>query len=223
LNAFSLSETGSLQSALERTGQAVDATYMSTTKLLQEMEQGWTEPLHEYAQFASIIKKLLAYRHQKHVQYEMTQDSLDSKKAILEDFERDEAEARRLETALDRGRNANASADRIDEVDEDGEGVGTSGFAAAAARSRARSAPSTPVASTQPARSRRTSYGFLSALSYSLHGIMDVDPEAARRNNISKTRDAMGQVSIKDPISHCYRAKKESNSSKMHCMPRPRI
>lgn len=34
LNGFSLNETGSLSGAIEKTGQAVDATYMSTTKLV---------------------------------------------------------------------------------------------------------------------------------------------------------------------------------------------
>ena len=34
LNGFSLNEIGPLSSAIEKTGQAVDATYMSTTKLV---------------------------------------------------------------------------------------------------------------------------------------------------------------------------------------------
>jgi hypothetical protein len=34
LNGFSLNETGPLASALEKTGQAVDATYMSTARLV---------------------------------------------------------------------------------------------------------------------------------------------------------------------------------------------
>jgi hypothetical protein len=35
LNGFSLNETGALSGAIEKTGQAVDATYMSTTKLVR--------------------------------------------------------------------------------------------------------------------------------------------------------------------------------------------
>ena len=34
LNGFSLNETGQLSTAIEKTGQAVDATYMSTTQLV---------------------------------------------------------------------------------------------------------------------------------------------------------------------------------------------
>ena len=62
---------------------------------LQELEQNWAEPLHEYSQFAAIIKKLLVYRHQKHVQYEMTKYALEAKREALDDLERSEAEAQR--------------------------------------------------------------------------------------------------------------------------------
>lgn len=36
--------------------------------------------------------------------------------------------------------------------------------------------------------------GLLSALSYTLHGMMDADPESARRSGISKTRENISQV-----------------------------
>lgn len=38
LNGFSLNETGQLSTAVEKTGQAVDATYMSTTTLVSAFE-----------------------------------------------------------------------------------------------------------------------------------------------------------------------------------------
>jgi len=36
--------------------------------------------------------------------------------------------------------------------------------------------------------------GLLSALSYTLHGMMDADPESARRSGISKTRENISQL-----------------------------
>lgn len=36
LNGFSLNEQGPLSGALEKTGQAIDATYVSTTKMVRE-------------------------------------------------------------------------------------------------------------------------------------------------------------------------------------------
>lgn len=180
LNGFSLNESGALASAIEKTGQAVDATYMSTTRLLQELEQNWAEPLHEYTQFASIIKKLLVYRHQKHVQYEMTKDTLENKRELLEEYEKSEREAKRLEEALARGR---VDFSPRPEGQEENEGP-----------DEPASAYLPPHPEPNPYRRRAPGMGFLNALSYTLHGMMDVDPETARRNGISKTRETISQL-----------------------------
>ena len=159
---------------------------------LQEWEQSWTEPLHEYSQFADIIKRLLTYRHQKHVQYEMTKYALESKREQLEDLERSEAEAQRLQTALSGApRPASGTIRRSagksvlsGEVDEEDESASVP------------SAPAPSVYSNQPFQPRRkqSNMGLLGALSYSLHGLMDVDPETARRNQLSKTKESISQV-----------------------------
>ncbi|KDQ19082.1 hypothetical protein BOTBODRAFT_102975 [Botryobasidium botryosum FD-172 SS1] len=209
LNGFSLSEEGTLAGAIEKTGQAVDATYISTMQLLQDLEQSWTEPLHEYSQFALIIKKLLAYRHQRHAQYEITQDALESKKVHLEELERQEAEARRLEEALATGTSRLGSV--YGRFDADGQSsaplpgsTSTDGLSSsqspqgestgATPTPRPTSFPSTSASASTHRRRASTGTGLLSALSYSLQGIMDVDPSTARRNNISKTRDAIAQL-----------------------------
>ncbi|TRM65203.1 hypothetical protein BD626DRAFT_488020 [Schizophyllum amplum] len=203
LNGFSLNESATLSPAIEKVGQAADATYMSTTKLVQEMEQDWAEPLHEYAQFAGIIKKLLAYRHQKHVQYEMTQDALEAKREQLEDLDKSEREARRLEEALKRGRSSGTSVrspSRSAEGSQQDE-AGAEDPAGEAAQHPP--PPQDPTASYLPPhpgpnpaarRSRAPGMGLLSALSYTLHGMMDVDPETARRNSITKTRENISQL-----------------------------
>ncbi|KAG5652043.1 hypothetical protein H0H81_006493 [Sphagnurus paluster] len=191
LNGFSLNENGALSGAIEKTGQAADATYMSTSKLLQELEQNWAEPLHEYSQFASIIKKLLAYRHQKHVQYEMTQDALQTKREQLEDLEKSEREARRLEEALSRGRvngaqpplrSPPAKGGELPEEADNHEQHSASSYL-----------PPHPGPNPARRRSKPPGMGFLNALSYTLHGMMDVDPESARRNSITKTRETISQ------------------------------
>jgi len=188
LNGFSLHESGDLSGAIEKTGQAVDATYVSTTKLLQELEQNWAEPLHEYTQFASIIKKLLAYRHQKNVQYEMTQDALDSKREQLEELEKSEREARRLEQALGRGRvNSEPSGTSPPLDDQGGENTPRQ-------PQESQSAYLPPHPGPNPARRRAPGMGLLNAISYTLHGMMDVDPETARRNGITKTRESISQL-----------------------------
>ena len=193
---------------MEKTGQAVDASYMSTTRLvrafhfaspftlvllltssqLQELEQNFSEPLHEYTQFASIIKKLLAYRHQKHVQYEMTQDALEGKREMLEEYEKSENEAKRLDEALARGRvnglsNPQPEGQSSENPDEPG------------------SVYLPPHPGPSPYKKRAPGMGFLNALSFTLHGMMDVDPETARRNGIGKTRETISQVRISDSLT----------------------
>jgi sorting nexin-41/42 len=185
LNGFSLNENSALASAIEKTGQATDATYLSTTKLLQELEQKWQEPMSEYSQFASIIKKLLAYRHQKHVQLEMTQDSLDARREQLEDLEKHEREAARLEEALGRGRRPTQTSGSDDNGEaEDQEQT----------RQQSKSAILPPHPGPNPVKRRAPGMGLISALSYTLHGMIDADPEAARRSSISKNRETISQV-----------------------------
>ncbi|KAF8271595.1 hypothetical protein EI94DRAFT_1720139 [Lactarius quietus] len=176
-NGFSLNESGELATAIEKTGQAVDATYVTTTRLLQDLEQNWQEPLHEYSQFASIIKKLLAYRHQKHVQLEMTQDGLEARREALTELEKSEREAKRLEDALQRGR-------AHDNVKDDSAGVEEEG----------NEQPDDPASvflpphpGPSPVKRRAPGMGLLSALSYTLHGMMDADPE----ETISQLEDAL--------------------------------
>lgn len=164
----------------------------------------------------------------KHAQVEMIFDSLENKKLTLESLIRIEAEAKRLEEAMNSGRqssyNNNSSSydnaesnpysqgyddennqdrqetsepDEISssvltsehpEVDPDADNpyatVYPTGAGAAALR-----------ASRQ--RSKRWSgpTKIFSAVSHTLHGIIDVDPEATRRNQIGKTKDAVVQVS----------------------------
>ena len=202
LNGFSLNEQqGHLSAALEKTGQANDATYVSTTKLVQDLEQNWVEPIHEYSQFASIIKKLLAYRHQKHVQYEMTQDALLSKREQLEELEKSEREARRLEEALGRGRVQRSSSlpGRAASGDDEGENEEEQGEEQD--RHTQQSLPSLPPhPGPSTVRRRAPGMGFLSALSYTLSGMMDSDPETARRNTISRNRETISQVTSRQEV-----------------------
>lgn len=77
LNGFGLLESNTnpeLAAAIEKTGQAIDSTYLNTASMLQDWEQSFTEPLSEYSQFSSIIKHLLKYRHNKHLQFEMANE-----------------------------------------------------------------------------------------------------------------------------------------------------
>jgi sorting nexin-41/42 len=173
---------------------------------MQELEQNWQEPLHEYSQFASIIKKLLVYRHQKHVQLEMTQDALEARREQLMEYEKSEREAQRLEEALGRGRVTSTShstspssfsepGSPFSALDnpENSEAENAEGEQDSEAENPT-SAYVPPHPGPNPSRRRVPGMGLLNALSYTLHGMMDSDPESARRNGISKTRENISQV-----------------------------
>lgn len=212
------------------------------TRQVQELQHTWTEPLHEYAQFSEIIKRLLQYRHQKHAQYEQTQDALDTKRETLEELEKNEAEARRLQEALTaagvpsalsrstsngvapRSPPTNANRNRsnsepmpVPEAEHatggvspgfsspervDGDGVSDDEENEYTPRepdyrvshSIPERLPPAPVSTSR--RNKGLGSGLITALSHSIHGMMDVDPEAARRSNISKTKDSISQVCI---------------------------
>lgn len=133
---------------------------------------------------------MLAYRHQKHVQYEMTQDALESKREQLEDLEKSEREAKRLEEALGRGKQNGAASLASPTSDIEGE------------ETREPVSPSAPYLPPHPGpnptrrRVKAPGMGLLNALSYTLHGMMDVDPETVRRNGITKTRENISQVCL---------------------------
>ena len=211
-NGFSLNERGSeeqqghLSAALEKTGQANDITSASTTKLIQDLEQNWVEPVYEYSQFAGIIKKLLVYRHQKHVQYEMTQDALVAKREQLEELEKSEREARRLEEALGKGRVQRSSSLPGRASSEDGErdrdGTEEEEEQEHPTQQSLPSLPPHPGPSSS--RRRAPGMGLLSALSYTFSGMIDADPETARRNAISRNKETTSQVMARQMPLHTF-------------------
>lgn len=107
----------------------------------------------------------------------MARDTLDTKRLVLDDLERSESEAQRLESALSRVRQL----DQRRQVENDDAPthhvIGSSG----------------PALIT-PLR-KPTSTGFLGALRHSLNGLAEVDPESSRRNSIGKHKDYIANVS----------------------------
>ncbi|KAG0226006.1 Sorting nexin, cytoplasm-to-vacuole targeting pathway/endosomal sorting [Actinomortierella wolfii] len=239
LNGFSLSESDCvpLSNAIEKVGQAVDSSFMATTALMQALEVNVNEPLQEYIQYAAIIKSILKFRHMKHIQSETTADQLESKRSSLENLERMENEAKRIEDALKRERTVSGAssgsgvsataapntsthsqehdttADDATEatfVNDEALTQEPDSFAAGEEHESStvnQSNNNNPYAQLPPPSSnpyahlhsstpkrRSTRLNVFSALSHTIHGIMDVDPEATRRNNIGKTRDAIAQL-----------------------------
>ena len=114
----------------------------------------------------------------------MTQDALENKREQLEDLEKSEREARRLEDALGKGRVSGMSSSLVTPQEE----------SEAPELVTSNSLPPHPGPNPARRRTKPPGMGLLNALSYTLHGMMDVDPETARRNGITKTRENISQV-----------------------------
>ena len=201
------------------------------------MEGEFAEPIQEHSQFAHIVKQVLRFRHLKHAQMEMIENSLENKKETLDSLQRMEGEARRLEEAISRERTIGTNAVDIDELnnnssndhdvlenmnsqdetmhDENNEQQQQNGYhhdhqysygndhnGATSPTTQATSpssynTPSNIDASYPPRKATKTwasPVKMINAMGHSIQNIIDVDPEATRRNQIGKTKDAMDVV-----------------------------
>jgi hypothetical protein len=204
-NAFSLSEQSqSLAAAIEKTGQAVDSTYVSTSELSSSLSASFAEPMRESAQFAGVVRAVLKYRILKRIQEDMTKDELEKKRNLLESLERSEAESKRLEQHLSSQRSDNSEPRRSTEADRasidsdfpptHGDGPPPSSHQGApdSPNPNAYSPPSSPHKKT--ASGNFVANKLFGSITHAFRGMADVDPEKTRRDQIGKTRDSLVQL-----------------------------
>jgi hypothetical protein len=147
----------------------------------------------------------------------MTQDALEARRESLGELEKSEREAKRLEEALERGRSRSLAASASvpaasasvpatsvspsptspDAADEIGDDTTADTGGEENEQDTSENPASVflpPHPGPSPVKRRAPGMGLLSALSYTIHGMMDTDPESARRSGISKTRETISQV-----------------------------
>jgi len=226
-NAFSLSEQSqTLAAAIEKTGQAVDNTYIAGVDLSSQLSATFAEPMRESAQFAGVLRSVLRYRVLKRVQEEMTKDELEKKRYLLESLERSEMEAKRIDEYLTKSgtlqsnvpkrstssgsTSARASQDRprnqgeTDTASIDSDFPPTHGEPShSPPPSAQQGAPGSPQQQASEGLHRKTSSAgggnfvtnkIFGRINHAIHGIVDVDPERTRRDQIGKTRESLVQV-----------------------------
>lgn len=221
-NGFSLSEQSpSVAAAIERMGQAVDTTYLSTEDLSNGLGASFTEPMRESAQFAGVVRSVLRYRVLKRVQQEMTRDQLDQKKGLLSALERSEEESKRIDAYLTQStanlpqRSASSASARSSagvyspptnpQTEEtqsiDSDFPPTHSEAPSAPPSAAQGQPQPSETPTSPtSHHRKTQSGnfvtnkLFGSFRHAVNGFVDSDPERTRRDQMGKTKDSLTQL-----------------------------
>lgn len=218
-NAFALSEQSpSLAAAIERVGQAADSSYIATEELSSSLGASFAEPMRENAQFAGVVRNVLRYRVQKRVQQEMTNDELLKKKALLDQLERSEAEARRIDQYLSSSqqigspprvsppRRSSSMREHSTQHHREGSGEDTASIdsdfppthgdfsAAPSARVGAPERPPPAPSHKKAPSSNSITNKIFGPIRHAIQGVADVDPERTRRDTIGKTRESIEQL-----------------------------
>ncbi|KAI1661616.1 hypothetical protein F4813DRAFT_166348 [Daldinia decipiens] len=218
-NAFALSEPSpSLAAAIERVGQAADSSYIATEELSSSLGASFAEPMRESAQFAGVVRNVLRYRILKRVQQEMANDELLKKKALLEQLESSEAEAKRIDQYLSSSQQIGGShqvhaprrsvsmreTSTPHYKESSGEDTASIDSDFPPSHADVSSAPSARVG--VPERSTSTSNHkkvpssnsitnkIFGPIRHAIQGVADVDPERTRRDAIGKTRESIEQL-----------------------------
>ena len=221
-NAFALSEQApSLGPAIEKIGQAADSSYIATEELAGSLGASFAEPMRENAQFAGVVRSVLRYRVLKRVQQDLTEDELHKKRSLLDQLERSEAEARRIEQYLSSSQQISPPPKRSTSLKEppthqrrEGGQEDSESIDSDFPPTHGEFSPDTPSASQGlPERSTSVSHKkapssgnsitnrIFGPIRHAVQGVVDVDPERTRRDTIGKTRESIGQLEQAQVVS----------------------
>lgn len=211
-NAFALEQEPSLAPTIERIGQAVDMSYIATEELSASLGASFAEPMRENAQFAGVVRGVLRYRVLKRVQQDMTTDELYKKRALLDQLERSEAEARRIDQYLSSSqqlpprrstsmrepptqqRRDGGSQEDTASIDSDFPPTHGDFSSAPSAKIGAPERPSASPNHKKAASGNSITNKIFGPIRHAVQGVVDVDPERTRRDTIGKTRESIGQL-----------------------------
>lgn len=212
-NAFALSEQDpTLGPVIERIGQAADMSYVATEELSTSLGASFAEPMRENAQFAGVVRSVLRYRIMKRIQQELTNDELNKKRLLLDQLERSEAEARRIDQYLSGSqqiqppRRSTSVQDSSNRHRREGSQEDTASIDSdfPPTHGDISSAPSAKIGSPERSNSspghKKAASGnsitnkIFGPIRHAVQGVVDVDPEKTRRDTIGRTRESIAQL-----------------------------
>jgi hypothetical protein len=178
--------------------------------------------MQEYGQYMVITQQVLRYRRMKQCQLELIEDTLDQKRLHLRDLMRTQAEVKKLKgddaghsisssntepphtQILEQQRNGTQDEFQQDDDEDEEDEDGFSTIAKSEVEEMENEQDQYPSSASAPAlrstksQSRRWSSPrkFLSAMTLTLQGMIDTDPEQTRHNQIQKLNDTIEEVWI---------------------------
>ncbi|KIW02011.1 uncharacterized protein PV09_06517 [Verruconis gallopava] len=216
-NSFSLSEQSpTLATAIEKTGQAVDQTYIATADFSGQLSAQFAEPMRESAQFAGVVRSVLRYRILKRVQEQMAIDELAKKRALLANLREQEEQSARMGATLShysstsptKSRTPRSSSEQSRREDDvasiDSDFPPTRGDASppSARQGIPHNEPSTPTNSHKKTTSGNFTNKIFGRVTHAFHGMIDSDPVKTRQDLIGKTSEQVKQLEQAVEVSH---------------------
>ncbi|RKP13667.1 hypothetical protein BJ684DRAFT_5773, partial [Piptocephalis cylindrospora] len=190
-NGFSLSEGAGAGLALERVGQAVDASFISGQSLTTALESGVGEVLGEYGRFWASVTESLGWRRSRHVRVEMLAAALERKRAVLTELEGGNLGVERTSRpyGITRTPSSPESSTSASLSPSPSPAAVTAGSSTPPPSSRTKKPPVPTLRPPPHSHPRRKGTGIFGRLAGVFQGMLDVDPETTRRDHVGKTRN----------------------------------
>ncbi|KAI8081279.1 uncharacterized protein BX664DRAFT_268302, partial [Halteromyces radiatus] len=209
-NALSLDEVGEMANTMEQLGLSNDEVCLQMRKLVTQLEIEFAEHIQEYVQYTMIAKQSIRYWYMKQAQLEMIGDALVNKQTALYSLLKTEDQAERLQTLMTQGNSSSPDDDGFFSVDSPSpsgpstdnnndhdeilqqnnnneNNKHTSSYPSAASISAIRASKSKSKKWTSPRK-------LFNAMTYTIQGMMDVDPEQTRRNQIKTLKATIAEL-----------------------------
>jgi hypothetical protein len=208
-NSFSLSEQSpTLATAIEKTGQAVDQTYIATADFSGQLSAQFAEPMREGAQFAGVVRNVLRYRILKRVQEQMAIDELEKKRQLLINLRDQEEQSQRMGATLSHyssvsptkttPRNSSEQPrrreDDVASIDSDFPPTVGDASPPSARQGAPHGEPSSPTNNHKKTTSGNFTNKIFGRVTHAFHGMMDSDPVKTRQDLIGRTSEQVKQV-----------------------------
>lgn len=220
-NALSLNETNPIAASIEKLGQIIDGSCTTTKDMVKSLEIEFSEYVQDYTQYIYIAKQVLRYRHLKQCQLELIDDTIQAKKTQLRNLVKTEDELNKLKISLNNEPppqakpgfyNSSSNDVASDDSNIDTESIEDGFSAIIKSNSNEReeeeeedhketsieypTSASAPIlrASKNQTKKWSSPRKLLSAVTYTLQGMIDTDPEQTRKNQINNLKDAVEQV-----------------------------